>query len=339
MMQMTAEAKKREYSYITKQNVDHEGIKALEVISADVPEPLFITDDPSGKVVLVNPAALDRLFGLDPAGLNIADVLDSEALTENRKNIYFSNRWYTIEKNHFQLFGKGYQKILLREKAGLPGPESLKAMQNMISVLLHRFRSPLTGMMGFVDILNLDARDSRSEKHLSNLENGIDYLYEMLDELEYFLQLDSLSLTSHFDASEMVNEILSSYSEEQRARISVINTDGNSLFSCRVKVHKILSLLIDNAIRHSEKESEITISIKSPSSVNVTNHGYAISADEKEWIFQPFTTSAADRMGNGLAIAQILSASVGASIDLVTGDDFSTFSLMLPPNKKSSVVN
>lgn len=332
---MTTPIEKRGLSQ-SESRLTNDLICSLKSLISDIPEPLFIADSESETILLLNNSAMERLFGFNPTGLPLGDVLDRDALSGQSNHLYFSNRWYTLEKKSFDLLGDRYLKILLREKAGLPGPESIKAMQNMISVLLHRFRSPLTGMMGFVDILNLDARDSRSEKHLSNLESGIDYLYEMLDELEYFLQLDSLSHRSHFDPAEMVSGILSGFTDEVKGRVTVENDEQQYFFSCRKKVSKILSLLIDNAIRHSEHDSDITVSIESPSSVFVTNHGYEISQEEQEWIFEPFTTSAADRMGNGLPLAQILAASIGASVDLVTGQESTTFILMLPPGSKGS---
>ena len=334
-MQMTTPIEKRELSQ-PEASLTEDAIRSLESLISDIPEPLFIADSESETILLVNNSAMKRLFGLNPTGLPVEDVLGREALSGQGTHLYFSNRWYTLEKKSFDLLGNRYLKILLREKAGLPGPESIKAMQNMISVLLHRFRSPLTGMMGFVDILNLNAPDSRSEKHLSNLESGIDYLYDMLDELEYFLQLDSLSHRSHFDPSDMVADILSRFPEEEAERVTVANDLQQHFFSCREKVSKILSLLIDNAIRHSEHDSDISISIESPSAVHVINHGYEISREEQEWIFEPFTTSTADRMGNGLPLAQILAASIGASVDLVTGQESTTFILMLPPGSNGA---
>lgn len=338
MLQMTTFIDKREV-FDTETHVGNELLNTLGLIISDVPDPIFIAEKRSGTVVLVNEFALERLFGLDPVGLQLHDVLGRDLPPGNRSSIYFSNRWYTLDIRSFTLNKKSYLKIRLKEKAGLPGAESLKSMQNMISVLLHRFRSPLTGMMGFVDILTLDHRNTRSEKHLSNLENGIDYLYEMLDELEYFLNLDSLSRTSDFDPAELVDEILNSFHGQDKDRVKILNQDHQTLSSCKIKVGKILSLLIDNAIRHSGNHPDITVSVDSSSSVHITNHGYSISEEDKEWIFQPFTTTAADRMGNGLTIAQILSANIGASIDLKTDEKSTTFILMLPPNKKGPNVN
>lgn len=113
-----------------------------------------------------------------------------------------------------------------------------------------------------------------------------------------------------------------------------IRVSGNS-----VQLKQLVSILIDNAIRHGEGGREIRISLKKGKShavLSVANEGPEIPPEQRSHLFERFYRTDSARTGEdnhyglGLAIAKAITVSHEGSIDLQCGDGNVEFIVKIP---------
>ena len=115
---------------------------------------------------------------------------------------------------------------------------------------------------------------------------------------------------------------------------SNISVEGNS-----TKLKQIVSILLDNAIRHSKEQSEVYLSLKREHSVaklSVINKGDEIPQEQREQIFERFyrvdtaRNSEDNSYGLGLAIAKAIAVSNKGKIEVQCYDGFVEFKVQIP---------
>ena len=115
---------------------------------------------------------------------------------------------------------------------------------------------------------------------------------------------------------------------------SNISVEGNS-----TKLKQIVSILLDNAIRHSKEQSEVYLSLKREHSVaklSVINKGDEIPQEQREQIFERFyradtaRNSEDNSYGLGLAIAKAIAVSHKGKIEVQCYNGFVEFKIQIP---------
>ena len=115
---------------------------------------------------------------------------------------------------------------------------------------------------------------------------------------------------------------------------SNISVEGNS-----TQLKQIVSILLDNAIRHSKEQSEVYLSLKKEHSfakLSVINKGDEIPQEQREQIFECFyrvdtaRNSEDNSYGLGLAIAKAIAVSHKGKIEVQCYDGFVEFKVQIP---------
>jgi signal transduction histidine kinase len=119
-----------------------------------------------------------------------------------------------------------------------------------------------------------------------------------------------------------------------------IETDieENINFKCsKDEMERLVSILIDNAIKHSDKETAIRVKLyKSKNSINlkVINSGNPIAKGDEEKIFERFYRAdksrerSENRYGLGLAIAKKIVTNHGGTIKASSNDNDTEFKVI-----------
>src|SRR5699024_817887 len=101
----------------------------------------------------------------------------------------------------------------------------LKALEKMIGILLHRLRSPLTGIQGYANLIEHRIENETNAIQFDKINKGIDELFTRLDHLEALQKIPSDKVEHNaFSADPIatIEEILSEYSPEIREHITFI---------------------------------------------------------------------------------------------------------------------
>ncbi len=317
---------------------------SLQSILPETDDPVFIVGTESKKIYEANRAALDVFPSLNPIGKKFDSLVRVYDPDLDFAPVYLNQQWLHIYKESFFWQDDSYLKITLRPNPAIPDYNVLLSCRNMVAVIANRLRSPLTGMEGYLDLIQ-DMTEKKPHKMIDKVRMGLDQLIEIIDELEAFHNLKKEPLraqaTQSGDPEQIIRELLYSYPVEVRNRIKILRSKHqNKLNANPGDLRKILTQLIDNAVEHSSgKDSDIVIDLRAHQSVKVSNGGKPIPDSVRDKLFFPFVTGKANNMGIGLTIAQMLAKRQNGHIYLSENrQEHITFTFCLPITPEISII-
>ena len=176
--------------------------------------------------------------------------------------------------------------------------QMLQRERGFISDSAHELRSPLTALKVQLEVALL-ADDDAAARHqaLQKLNQGIDRSTRLVEQLLALSRLDSAAAAANDEpldwpalVNAAVNEQLPA-AEEKKINIKT-STDGSAPTTCGQPLLWALLLrnLLDNAVRYSPEEAQISIELKDET-LSVTNSNTVVAAEYlprlKERFFRP----------------------------------------------------
>lgn len=304
-------------------------------------DPTFIVEIESRKICKINKELVIACQS-NPIGRQIDDIIHIENnISQNVVAAFFNNRWYTLTQETVLWEESPHLKISLQNRDNIPDFDTIHTLNNMIGFLLHRIRSPLTGIQGYAEFIKDSVEDSSTSKYIDKIEGGVDELFAILDELETLENIPEKPVEmNNFSAcpEKIVQKVLSSYDAKIREKTSIDLTKESILHCNPGDLRRILSILVENAIVHAPiDDHEITISQPSPNAIKISHDGSPVPKSVSKELFYPFVTTKARRLGIGLTIAILYAKRYRGSIFLTDNIPFKNVSLTLclPPPKTS----
>lgn len=312
----------------------------IQLIQSGENTPVFIIDS-DGYIVKLNSVALGKQDPKIFVGTDIQSHVFIADSSSNTQKAFFRDTWYDIRNELVEYNNEECKKMVLAKEIGYPGIDELKNVQRMSEVLVHRVRSPLTGMQGYLEMVleGEDKLNPKSKQRLQKVDEGILYLFDMMDNLKqiYDQNIDSESpITAIADTKKVGTELLNGYPEEVRKNIEITFQNSADEFKAdHITLSSVLSVLLSNALEHGGNgDKSVRIQFHSPYQVSVTNSGDRIADAIKSEIFHPFVTSKADHMGLGLTLAFMYANQSNGTIALSSNKkDEITFTFSVPPEK------
>jgi len=312
----------------------------IQLIQSGENTPVFIVDS-DGKIVKLNSAALGKQDSKLFVGTDIySHIFVPDSLTNTQK-AFFRNSWYDLRSELVRYNNEECKKMVLAKEIGYPGIDELKNVQKMTEVLVHRVRSPLTGMQGYLEMVmeGEDKLNPKSKQRLQKVDEGIQYIFDMMDNLKQIYDQNILNerpTTAFADTKKIITELINVYPENVQKNIEITFQNSADKFkSDHSTLSSVLSILLSNALEHGgDGDKFVRIQFNSPYQVSVTNGGERIADALKNNIFQPFVTSKADHMGLGLTLGFIYAKQSNGTISLASNkNDEITFTFSVPPEK------
>ena len=159
---------------------------------------------------------------------------------------------------------------------------------------------------------------------LSKLENGVTKVTYQDENISKIVKKVALTFES--------------IAYEEKIKI-VSNIEENIVFKCnKDEIERLVSIILDNAIKHSYQESIINIElhkIKNYINIEITNTGDNIKPGDEEKIFERFYRADksrnrnANRYGLGLAIAKNIVINHNGVISATSNNSRTTFKIIL----------
>lgn len=189
--------------------------------------------------------------------------------------------------------------------------QMLQRERGFISDSAHELRSPLTALKVQLEVALL-ADDDAAARHqaLQKLNQGIDCSTRLVEQLLALSRLDSAAAAANDEpldwpalVNAAVNEQLPA-AEEKKINIKT-STDGSAPTTCGQPLLWALLLrnLLDNAVRYSPEEAQISIELKDET-LSVTNSNTVVAAEYlprlKERFFRP---AGQKSTGSGLGLS------------------------------------
>ena len=213
--------------------------------------------------------------------------------------------------------------------------------KNFISNVSHDFRSPLTSIKGFSEaMLDGTIPPEMHDRYLGIIVQETERLNKLTNTILELNSMDrdktSLNM-SRFDINAMLKSTAAVFEGSCRKKKISINLvlTGTELFvrGDREKIEQVVYNLLDNAIKFSDRSSEVKIETtiqRGKCAVSVKDEGCGIARDDLTKIWDRFYKSDSsrgrDRQGTGLGLSivkEIISAH-GQTISVVSTENVGT---------------
>lgn len=313
---------------------------------SDLHDPEFLVNRHTRQIEEANEAALTECSAFNPLGRQYDQLIHIVQRGSVTKPAYFNGEWFEITETLAESSAGDLICIRLKRRQSVPDDNTLEALKRMIAVLIHRLRSPLTGMQGYLDLMKDETSSNTENRRVGLLGGGIDQLFTILDELETLHRIPTVHdesgdlPKSSPDTMSVVQDVLSAYPAKDQKRIHIRKPHRHKSFNCnRTTLKSVLSRLIQNALDHTRETGEkVFINIESENAINVSHSGTPIEPDITKHLFFPFVTSKANGLGIGLTMALMHARQVRGSVFLTDNnlDDGISFTFCVPPADPSS---
>jgi len=207
----------------------------------------------------------------------------------------------------------------------------------------HELKTPLSVISTNAELLQRQSGDS---EWLSNIRYETDRMSTLVRQLLNLSRAENAELvTENIDLSRTVTgEVLpfESVAFEQGLTIESDITDGIFVSGNPSQLSQVVSILLDNAIRHSRGGNTIAVSLHTghkQAVLTVTNFSEPIPAEKLERLFERFyrvdevRNSEDGHYGLGLAIAKAITERHGGCIEIKCEDGRVSFKVTIPLGK------
>ena len=241
-----------------------------------------------------------------------------------------------------------YRKEL--EQASSIASSLLKSREQLMFMVSHDLRTPLSTIIGYSELLQKEAQNVKEKNYIEHIQNASVYMRQLVADLLEFSKLESGEVgveSISFDLKKYLTEVIeNTINIVKNKPVSVIlkhdETITSPIISDPFRIKQILYNLVTNASKFTE-EGTITIQssiekdrTKTYLKIIVSDTGVGIDIDQQQNVFKAFTqieTGSNDRngFGLGLTISNRLAGLLGGSL-ILTSDlgKGSTFTLKIP---------
>lgn len=226
-----------------------------------------------------------------------------------------------------------------------------KLREEMIAMITHDLRSPLSSILGYAGLLQnqkLCVTEEDRQKFLAALirsGKGMLLLINNLLETARMEEGKILVLSEPVKIKAVLDEVaenLSSLAKGKNLVLSVEAKDNLWVDSDKDKIHEIITNLLSNAIKFSRSGEAVKIASFEKNErvhISISDSGPGIRNEDKELIFEKFSKikKQGSTTGLGLYIVKKLTEKLGGEIEVVSQEGVgSTFTLVLPASRRSS---
>lgn len=340
------------YSYLAlaykKQGKNLEAFNALEA-SYEIKDSLFNLDKAKQMDLL------HLSYQTEKKEQEILTLRQEQEITRFRRNTYLLagillisillllyNRQRLKSKKNHELFEKEQEVTLLKSQ--------------FFENVSHEFRTPLTLILGPMQLLKSNIADSKMSRQLGIMERNAQRLLSLINKLLDFSKIESGEDTLEITKSDIVSVVkgvtmsFQSKADEKHLKLEV-SSNLNAHYTCfdLEKLETILINLISNAFKFTPENGHVKVSLeilennqqKEHCKIIVTDTGQGITDTDIKNIFNRFYQSTNPRDGKydgsgiGLALTQELVKLHKGSIEAVSKEDQGTSITVLLPIGKS----
>lgn len=224
------------------------------------------------------------------------------------------------------------------QKINEDNKRSEESRKKMISNISHDLRTPLTSMLGYLELIledrNIEDRnvltEKKKEEYLNVVYNKGNYLYDLMEEFFQVSKLDSNDMRLEIkkvNISEIVREnVISFFNEIQKLDIQPeINIPDEDMYILgdEKALNRIFTNLIINALKHGMKATIIGVKLNYDEKnifIDIYDNGAGIPYNEINYVFDRLYTVEKSRSinakgsGLGLTIVKKLIEALGGKI-------------------------
>ena len=191
------------------------------------------------------------------------------------------------------------------EAANRKSNNLLKNREQLISMVSHDLRTPLSSIVGYSELLSKQNVSEKGKNYLSHIKYSSEYISKLVDELLDYTRIEAGKITIEkvpFNTTEIIDEVANNVKSAYKTKdvklsLSFSETVNNLNFSSDAyRIKQILYNLISNAFKFTERG---TVHIQADArqlngdeyeiGIAVTDTGIGIKKEQQQHIFDEFT--------------------------------------------------
>ena len=221
-----------------------------------------------------------------------------------------------------------------------PVEASFEKQKQFVSDASHELKTPLAVIEANADVLQEKVGES---KWVNYIQDEVHSMNKLVNDLLTLAKMENVNSTNtqNFDLSketQMAVAVFESMIFEKGIKLET-NIEEKIFFNGeREDIKHIISIILDNAIKHTEKDNQIVVNLqkeKSDIKFEIKNQGEPIPEEEREKIFERFyridkaRNRNEKRYGLGLSIAKQIVDKYNGTIKASSKDGFTSFVVKL----------
>ena len=202
-----------------------------------------------------------------------------------------------------------------------------------VTTIVHDLKTPITSIMGFIELLQKDDHDEEKRQSFYDIiATESARLLKMVNDVLYVSRTSEQKLkdnkTENNESCNIGMQIhkyvkeLAPLAEKRNINVDINMNESNIYVSIpESKVARILTNIIENAIKYNRESGKVFIDVSEEGSnviIRIKDTGMGIASDELDKVFDKFYRSSSskniDGTGLGLAIAKDIVESYGGEI-------------------------
>lgn len=256
-----------------------------------------------------------------------------------------------IEKINAELEEKVQRRTKDLLKATREAKKASEVKSAFISNISHEMRTPLNGIIGSLALLKKQALNEKSTQLLSMVDTSCNSLNTLINDVLDLSKIEAGKLDinyQYFDALMLIESIAKVFAVKAQNKglqllVDYTKLDSEKVYSDPHRINQILSNLLNNAIKFTEK-GHVLLRVETHTGsgtlrqlhFSIIDTGIGIAPEHQTKLFNPFTQADSKvavqygGTGLGLSICRQLSTLLGGDIELnSTQDKGSEFSFYI----------
>ena len=272
----------------------------------------------------------------DKGGYTLVTFMDNTVVNENALTLFR----YTLIFGGVALVLFFFLSVFLARKIVNPLEESYQKQKQFISDAGHELKTPVSVVSANAELLS---REIGNNQWLQNIQYENERMGMLVGQLLDLARTENVTpQMEHIDFSRLVAGEALPFESVAFEKGLVLNsniTNGIGVEGNSTQLKQIVSILLDNAIRHSKEQGEVYLSLTKEhgyAKLSVINKGDEIPVEQREQLFERFYRVDTARNGEdkhyglGLAIAKAIATSHKGYIEVQCFNGFVEFKVQIP---------
>lgn len=275
-------------------------------------------------------------YRMDKGGYTLVSFMDNTIIRESMNTLFR----YTLIFGGVAIVALYFLAVYLAKKIVTPLEESYQKQKQFISDAGHELKTPVSVVSANAELLSREIGDNQ---WLMNIQYENERMGKLVGQLLELARTENVKpQREYLDLSRLVaGGVLpfESVAYENGLTLNSQIADGIVALGNSTQLSQLVSILIDNAIRHSQNGKEVFISLthtRSNAVLSVINDGEPIPQEQMAQLFERFYRADEARNGEdkhyglGLAIAKAIVEAHHGKIEVSCYDGKVCFTVQVP---------
>ena len=224
--------------------------------------------------------------------------------------------------------------------------EASQTKSKFISSISHELRTPLNAVLGFSQLIEMDAKDEETRENSQEIINAGNHLLSLIEEMLDLSKIESGNIKLSIEKcclNEILNKTLTLINPLAEKYSIQINNKISTSFNINVdkmRFKQVLLNILSNAIKYNSENGKVIIDCSSNDKnmlcLSISDTGDGLTPEQLSILFEPFERLGAENtniegVGLGLNISKDLIELMGGTITVEsTVGKGSSFLIHLP---------